>query len=240
MADAAKPCARDAAFPSSLFVFLGLWAWAIWSCAEHWRGNPNYSYGWIVPVLALGFGLRRYFALEVRDLPVDRNGTAFSWPVAFALVLISGAVVFSLEFAREQMWHPQVVLTAICLLAIAFSLGLFFHRGGHDLLRAEVFPVLFFLTAVPWPARLEQPVTAALMRWVAVATAELLHWIGVEAQTSGGAIALRSGLVGITEACSGIRSLQAGIMFGLALGEWFLLRPARRFLLLGFASVRPC
>ena len=25
------------------------WIWAIWSCAEYWRGNPNYSYGWIVP-----------------------------------------------------------------------------------------------------------------------------------------------------------------------------------------------
>ena len=63
-------------------------------------------------------------------------------------------------------------------------------------------------------------------------TAELLHWLGIEAQTSGAAIALRSGLVGITEACSGIRSLQAGIMFGLAMGEWFLLRPARRVVLL--------
>src|SRR5207248_10488508 len=29
------------------------WTWAIWSCAEYWRGNPNYSYGWIVPVLGL-------------------------------------------------------------------------------------------------------------------------------------------------------------------------------------------
>ena len=40
-----------------------LWTWAIWSCAEHWRGNPNYSYGWAVPLLALGFGLRRYLLL---------------------------------------------------------------------------------------------------------------------------------------------------------------------------------
>ena len=72
---------------------------------------------------------------------------------------------------------------------------------------------------------------------MAAATAELLHWLGIEAQTSGAAIALRSGLVGITEACSGIRSLQAGIMFGLAMGEWFLLRPARRVVLLLLAIV---
>src|SRR2546426_12594782 len=51
-------------------------------------------------------------------------------------------------------------------------------------------------------------------------------------QTSGGAITLRTGVVGITEACSGMRSLQAGIMFGLAMGEWFLLRPLRRIAIL--------
>ena len=73
------------------------------------------------------------------------------------------------------------------------------------------------------------------MRWVAETTTEVLHWLGVEAQTSGAAIALRAGLVGITEACSGVRSLQAGIMFGLAMGEWFLLRPSRRVLLLALA-----
>src|SRR5207245_2044932 len=105
-------------------------------------------------------------------------------------------------------------------------------RGGPVFARAELFPVLFFLTAVPWPPRFEQPIVSSLMRWVADTTTELLRWLGIEAQTSGAAIALRSGLVGISQACSGIRSLQAGIMFGLAMGEWFLLRPARRLILL--------
>ena len=71
-----------------------------------------------------------------------------------------------------------------------------------------------------------------LMQAVAAATAGLLHWFGIPAQTAGGAITLRTGVVGITEACSGMRSLQAGIMFGLAMGEWFLLRPQRRIVLL--------
>src|SRR5262249_50913186 len=50
-----------------------------------------------------------------------------------------------------------------------------------------------------------------------------------------GAITLRNGVVGVTEACSGIRSLQAGIMFGLAMGEWFLLPTLRRIALLAIA-----
>ena len=136
-----------------------------------------------------------------------------------------------------MVWHPQIILLAICGLAIVFALALLGAIRGQAFMRAQLFPVLFFLTAVPWPPRLEQPITSTLMRWVAGATAEILHWLGVEAQTSGGAIALRAGLVGITEACSGIRSLQAGIMFGLAVGEWFRLRPMRRVWLLALAIV---
>jgi len=213
-------------------LLAALWSWAIWACAEHWQGNPNYSYGWTVPFLAFVFAIRRFSlwrgggpAVFLQSRPRE----------AVALGSVAAICGFGLEYAREDMWHPGVVLWTICGLAVAVTFFVFWRFGGPSLVRTEAFPVLFFLTSAPWPPRLEQPVTARLMQWVASATVEILHWIGVEAESSGGAIALRTGLVGITEACSGIRSLQAGIMFGLAIGEWFLLRPWRRVILLGIA-----
>ncbi len=204
---------------------LFLWAWAIWSCAEHWENNPNYSYGWAVPVLALGFALRRFF-LAPAATTGGHSGPGRAW----LLLAAAGAAawVFGLEYARLQVWRPQVVLTAICFGAIFWTFLVLWSHGGFPLLRRQLFPVLFFLTAVPWPPRFEQPLTSALMVGVAQATVELLHWSGIEAKQAGGAIALSTGLVGVTEACSGIRSLQAGIMFGLAMGEWFLLGVGRR------------
>lgn len=221
--------------PSRALLLFALWGWAIWSCAEHWRGNPNYSYGWAVPVLALGFGVRRYFGLP--ESGSEGLSQTFRIPIwqGILAAIPTGALVFFLEYSREQVWHPQVVIWTICGLAVTSTITLFWLCGGRELARAEIFPVCFFLTAVPWPPRFEQPITSTLMRWVASATTELLHWSGIEAQASGGAIALRTGLVGITEACSGIRSLQAGIMFGLAMGEWFLLSAGRRVVLLGIA-----
>src|SRR5258708_5146645 len=198
LAAQAKPF-KLSELPWAALLLLGIWIWAIWSCADHWQGNPNYSYGWAVPILATGFAIRRYFALE---------------------------------YSRDQMWHPEIVLWLICLLAVTSTIAVFRLCGGDALARSELFPVLFFLTAVPWPPRFEQPIVSSLMRWIAATTTELLHWFGIEAQISGAAIALRSGFVGISEACSGVRSLQAGIMFGLAMGEWFLLRPGRRIILL--------
>src|SRR5438445_13608141 len=102
--------------PWPTFLLLGMWAWAIWSCAEHWLGNPNYSYGWAVPPLALGFALRRY--LMTAGIPANSGPAG---PISAATGVLGalglGALVFLLEFSREQMWHPQIVLWSICLLA---------------------------------------------------------------------------------------------------------------------------
>ncbi len=228
-----SPAARGR-LPLSLtgpsFLVAVLWTWAIWACAEHWRGNPNYSYGWAVPVLAIGFGIRRF--LRLRGNGPSSSDKAPGWIATAVFLIVLASLGGALEYGRQAMWHPEIVLCSICLLCVGVTLAILGMIGGWPLARAELFPTLFFLSAVPWPPRLEQPLTAALMRSVADGTTEILHWLGIEAVASGGAIALHSGLVGITEACSGIRSLQAGIMFGLAMGEWFLLRFSRRVVLL--------
>ncbi len=218
---------------SIVILLAAAWLWAIWSCAEHWRGNPNYSYGWIVPALVAAFAMRRLALVQSTDTTVRRFPL---WLVAL-LALVAAPLFFGLEFAREQVLHPIVIIWMIALFPVMVTLTVCWLGGGGRLLAAELFPILLFLTAVPWPPRFEQPITAGLMNAVAALTTTLLHLCGIQAQTSGGAITLRNGIVGITEACSGIRSLQSGIMFGLAMGEWFLLRPLKRVALLLIAIV---
>ena len=214
-------------------LLLVAWVWAIWSCAEYWRGNTNYSYGWIVRVLTFVYTARRLALTEIENI----SQSVFTLPIWLSgfFGIVAGVLIFGLEFARDQVWHPIVVTWTIALVPIALTLSVFRFVGGTKLLVAELFPILFFLVAVPWPPRFEQPITAALMQLVAAATTGLLHSFGIPAQTAGGAITLRNGVVGVTEACSGIRSLQTGIMFGLAMGEWFLLPTLRRIALLFIA-----
>jgi exosortase len=214
-------------------LLVAAWIWAIWSCGEYWRGNPNYSYGWIVPILSLAYAARRLTLAQSKN-SVRPILAVPIWLIVF-FGIVAGAIFLGLELAREQVWHPIIVIWTIAFIPITLTLLVCWFAGGKTLLLAELFPVLFFLTAVPWPPRFEQPITAGLMQAVATATTALLHWFGIPAQTTGGAITLRTGVVGITEACSGMRSLQAGIMFGLAMSEWFLLRPLRRIALLFIA-----
>jgi exosortase/archaeosortase family protein len=72
-----------------------------------------------------------------------------------------------------------------------------------------------------------------LMRLVAGLTVEVVGWFGIPAVQQGNLIETTVGLVGIDEACSGIRSLQAALMLSLFLGETHRFSVGRRLVLMG-------
>jgi len=102
--------------------------------------------------------------------------------------------------------------------------------------RSLAFPICFFLVAVPWPSGLETFLTQSLMRLNTATTVELLGFIGIPAVQHGNVIEVSAGVVGIDEACSGIRSLQAALMLSLFFGEINRLTIRRRLglIVLGF------
>jgi hypothetical protein len=134
------------------------WIWAIWSCAEYWRGNPNYSYGWIVPVLSLTYAARRLTLAKSRkyrapNIGSSDSGSYFYWNCR------------SRDDFRTRIRAPAGLASD--------------HRHLGDRLRSHyahasrslfgwrqkfavrgIVPDFIFLTAVPWPPRFEQPMTA--------------------------------------------------------------------------------
>ena len=86
----------------------------------------------------------------------------------------------------------------------------------------------FIFVAVPWPTLVETPVIQGLMRLVAHVAAETAMLLGIPAQVEGNLIRVSTGLVGVNEACSGIRSLQTSLMIGLLFGELKRLSVLRR------------
>ena len=105
--------------------------------------------------------------------------------------------------------------------------------GSWAWLRHFALPVAFVLVAVPWPMAFEQSVVQTLMRTVATICVEALGWAGIAAVQHGNVIEVSTGVVGVEEACSGVRSLQTTLMAALFLGELFRFGLARRFFLLG-------
>ncbi|MEY2906244.1 MAG: hypothetical protein RLZZ408_715 [Verrucomicrobiota bacterium] len=223
------------AFPSlgvalPVLVVLTCWVATVRIIGNDWRVDPQYSYGMLVPLLIAGLLLKRW---EDRPAPTppSRGGRTVGLSVMLCGALLL-AVVIPLAEGNPD-WRPLGV--AASLSSITVTLALLFKSGGRAWLRHFCFPVVFFLIAVPWPRNFEQWLMSGLMSWNTSTTMEVLHWLGYEALRQGNLIILPVGVLGIEEACSGIRSLQSGLMVALFFGEVFRLHPARRVMLLAVA-----
>lgn len=220
-----------------LLLLATLWGWSIHINSAFWTANPNYHHGWLVPFLVVFFLWRR---LQIQPSEFWNRASVQHRPPSPArrqkqgLALASLALtVFPLEVLRTEYFQSGIVLWAINGSSVALTLLAAAWLGGRALFTLVAFPIGFFLSAVPWPAKLEQPLVQQMMVTVASLVSNALIWSGIPVQTNGAVLELSRGTVGIVEACSGIRSLQSGLMICLAVGELQRLPPARRWVLLG-------
>jgi len=123
------------------------------------------------------------------------------------------------------------------LLCFALTLWTLRHLGMKKTPALLWGAGILFATAVPWPSTLEDQVVQGLMQWTAMAAAEILNWIGVLAVPKGNLVELESGVVGVNEACSGVRSLQSCLMASVALGQIFRLNFKRSLFLTATGQV---
>jgi exosortase len=93
--------------------------------------------------------------------------------------------------------------------------------GGGSWLPHFASSICFIFTTLSWPEGLETFLIQGLMQIVAWVTVGLLNLSHIAALQHGNLIEVKTGLLGIDEACSGIRSLLASVMVSLLLGELY-------------------
>lgn len=213
-----------------------LWLWGVLinDLRGQWSLYPQYAYGWAVPALCAYLFWRGW-----QHEPDGKAGND-RWGRISPLAALMGCIVLALLYAPTRLveasntgWRLTSWLMAIEVVGITVGcLRLAWPTAGLPL-----FPLFYFLVAVPWPTGMERVVIQNLTHIDATATGELLGWFGIPAMPHGNVIEVATGTVDIDEACSGIRSLQATLMIALFLGEFYQLPRARRALLVlgGFA-----
>jgi exosortase len=209
-------------FPVAVFAIV--WLEVISRLRFEWSINPQYGYGWAVPILAAYIFWRRWQSAPPAEAP-KAGGLWGALIVAAALALVPVRLI---QEANPD-WRLLSWTMAFC--AVAVSAAGVYLAGGWSWLRHFAFPILFFLVAVPWPTSAEQILIQGLMRVDARINVEVLTAIGIPAVQLGNVIEVSSGYVGIDEACAGIRSLQATFMVSLFLGEFYGFPIGRRLLL---------
>ena len=211
-----------------LLFFGALWFILCRQLSGEWSVNEQYNYGWFVPFFALYLFWLRWQdrpGQEVRSQKSEvgsRRVAAASIALAALLLLVP---VRLFEIASPE-WRPLGWIHAASVATL--TLLYLWCVGGKPWVRHFAFPVAFFFIAVPWPTAVEVPIIQGLMRMVANVAAETAMLLGIPAQVEGNLIRVSTGLVGVNEACSGIRSLQTSLMIGLLFGELKRLSVLRR------------
>src|SRR5205807_300878 len=214
----------------AIVVFGLLWFELINHLKPEWWLNPQYNYGLIVPFLALYLFWKRW-----RNRPAPAPPAKIAFPIA--LILFGAALFLPIRFLAEANPDWRLLSWVLALVVVTISLSFVYLSGGHVWLRHFAFPILFFLVAVPWPVRIEQIVIQDLMRIVTAINVTFLQLAGVPALQHGNVIEVGTGLIGIEEACSGVRSIQATLMVSLFLGELYSFTTSRRVVLIAVGAL---
>ena len=223
-ASARRPIPPSIWFSAAALAFA--WFLALRANWWEWSLNPQYSYGTLVPFLAVLLLGRRW-----PDRPAQSAPTAGGRVIAIVCLAAAALLLAAMQpmVLSNADWRMVPALTAVA--AVTMTLCLIYFLGGAPWLKHFAFPVLFFLVAVPWPRPQENAIMSWLMMHNTGLCVEALHWLGYPAEQRGNLIAIPGSLLGVEEACSGIRSLQSNIMVALAVGEFFRLTIPRRILL---------
>jgi len=190
--------ASRAAMASTAFVvaafatLLGLlYANVLPDLVRDWWDDPNYSHGFLVPLFSAYLVYQRRASILATEFRPSWWGLA---PILFGIAsLVLGQVGAEAFVSRASL---------IVILA-----GLTWFHAGWPMLRAMMFPLAFLFFMVPLPAVLFYAVAFPLQGLAAQNAAWILDHIGVPVLIDGNVIHLSHISLGVTEACSGIRSL---------------------------------
>ena len=205
-----------------------LWFHLLDNLRFEWTTDPQYSYGLVVPLLVIGLLMRRWQHCAGRPCA---SAAVNPWTAIF----ICGMLAFLylptrlVEEATPE-WRP--IQWSLGIQTVGLTLYAVYLAGGKGLLRQAAFPLAFFLVAIPWPTLLEHPIIQGLSRINAAMVVNVMGILNVPAIQHGNLIEISTGMVGINDACSGIRSLQSSLMISLFLGEFYLFNWRRRLLLI--------
>lgn len=188
----AQPRIRGLAGALALAALLLALYWKVLpALVTQWWDDPNYSHGFLVPLFSLYLIWRRRDALAA----LPRTGSL----LGIVVVLLGIAVLYLGDLGADNFLMRSSFVVVLAGLVL-FHLGL-------PIFRAVLFPLAFLIFMVPLPGVIFYAITFPLQQLAAQQAAWTLETLGVPVLLDGNIIHLAQLSLGVTEACSGIRSL---------------------------------
>lgn len=212
-------------FPDLLWIsglaFLGN-VYMILTLFKYYLNNEDYSHAILVPVIAAAAGWKVYGSLDKKARP-RIVGEFWGFPILlFGLAIQFFAMWYKIGLVAGGVFAEYI--TSLGLIIMVW--GLFICFFGFRALKSFWFPLLYLVFLIPGlPGPPEAMLKNALRNTVTAWSAGALELMGFSVYVSRNVIEIPGVLLGVADACSGIRSLWAMLAVAPAIA-WFLrLRP---------------
>lgn len=187
-------------FIFSLLFLGGLYHQIVTSMVMQWYRDPNYSHGFLVPVIAGYFFYKRLNDLKKAHV-VPANIGLF--------IILSGILMLTVGYVGTEYFSMRSSL--IVILA-----GIVLYFFGKEVFKIVLLPLGYLIFAVPLPYIIYDTVTFSLNLFVTKYSVLFLKVIGVPVWREGNIIMLPNVVLEVVDACSGIRSLVSLLALSVA------------------------
>ncbi|ADK86444.1 eight transmembrane protein EpsH [Desulfarculus baarsii DSM 2075] len=183
--------------------------------ARVWADDPNYSHGFLVPLISAWLLWRD--RQELARLAAGPDWRGLTLVIAALLVYLLGRLGHELFLQRASM--------------VMLLWGLAVLLWGWPLARRAAFAIWYLLLMIPWPYVLYDSLAFPLRLLAAELAGGALRLLGLPVLVEGNVIHLPNIVLNVVDACSGIRGLVSLLAAGLIVGRLMLPGFWRRLIL---------
>lgn len=205
-----------------IIIFLTFFAYlpALYDLVADWYNDPNYSHGFLVPLISIFLIWRR--RRELAEVPLSSS----RWGLA---LIIIGMIFFIIGNGASEYFTVR-----LSLIIVIFGMILYFF--GRRFLQICWFPLIFLIFMIPIPYVIYYSVTFPMQLLASKVAAFFLQLLGMTVIRQGNIIHLPQQALEVAEACSGMRSLLALLALG-ALFAWSYQKKFAAQLIMFLATV---
>ena len=224
---------------ANLLGVLALVGWLSWVLVPGWRDDPDLAHGFFAPLLFLILVFESRVEPNPRFVVPTRRWT---WLIALLGVCAVASVALSCLYAASLGWSHAMSRWFLAVGVGALVLALWWQLADSRLRVLSfgwpaVVAALLWPLAAPLPPGLNSRLSLGLQGAVTQVVTSTLDHVGIAAHREGNVIELVSTSVGVSEACSGVRSLMSCCVVGLFLSAVWVSRPGARAVIVGVAPV---
>ncbi len=187
------------------------------SLVHQWNQDPNYSHGFLVPLVS---------AYYLWDRRAELSGTPVTGPHPLGWLLVIGSMgLYILGRMGDEMFTVRLSLLGVLS-------GIVLLLGGKEWFGKLRFPIFYLLFMIPLPYFLYNEIAVPLKLFAAKVSTAALHIMHYTLLREGNVLHLPGLTLEVADACSGMRSLVSVLALAAAVGWFFHKKGTYRVLLL--------